>query len=89
MSLDLRQLTPGGVITASGTRISLAADVSNVAVGTSSEGLGGYILGGFGNVGGSNGTGVQPFTGDADGRHKRLWIETMLCTMVFAMLIWL
>ncbi len=41
-------LTPGGVITVSGTPISLAPGVSDVVLGTSTEGLGGAIIGGFG-----------------------------------------
>ncbi len=52
-------LIPGRVITAPGTRLSLASDDSDIVIGTSTEGLGGYLSGGLG----VNGTGVQPFTG--------------------------
>ena len=40
-------LTAGGVITVSGTRMSLAPSDSEVVIGTSTESLGGAIMGGF------------------------------------------
>ena len=51
-------LTPGGVITVSGTRVSVAANDSAAVVGTSTEGLGPLITAGLGQgPGTSNGTG--------------------------------
>jgi len=43
-------LTPGGVVTVSGTPISFAANGTDVVIGTSTEavGLGSFIMGGFG-----------------------------------------
>ena len=83
--IDGQTLTPGGVVTVSGTRISLAADETDVVVGTSTEGLGGYIMGGFNPggpspSGGSNGTGpgVLGFAGGASSDRRVLWIEALL-----------
>lgn len=77
-------LTPGGVITVSGTTISLAPGVSDVVLGTSTEGLGGAIMGGFGptmttgaTVGATVGTtgSVEGFKGDATmARRNHLYV---------------
>ena len=67
--IDDQALTKGGVITMNGTPISYAAAGTDVVVGTSTEaveGLGGYIMSGFGGGGsGPSGIDVQPaqFTG--------------------------
>ena len=58
--IDGQTLTPGGVITVDGTPISLAADPTDVVVGTSTQDLGGLIMSGLGS--GQTGT---PFTGSA------------------------
>ena len=56
-------LTPGGVITVDGTRISLAPTATDAVVGTSTVGIGGYIMNGFNGAGssgsGDNGSVVQ------------------------------
>ena len=64
-------LTPGGVVTVSGTPISYAAAGTDVVVGTSTEAvdIGGLILSGFG--GNAQGTGAIAFTGDAPDRAAR------------------
>ena len=53
-------LTPGGSITVNGTPISLLPDVTDAVVGTSTVGVGGYIMSGFngdkGSGGGGNGS---------------------------------
>ena len=56
-------LTPGGVITVSGTRVSYGAAGTDVVVGSSTEpvGLATYIMGGFG----PSSTAVEGFTGGA------------------------
>ena len=61
--IDGQTLTPGGVITVSGTRISLAQ--TDVVVGTSTEGLATFILNGFGNPALTTGPIVVPFQGGA------------------------
>ncbi|KAL6721364.1 hypothetical protein ACLMJK_000467 [Lecanora helva] len=61
-------LTPGGAVTVSGTSISLGPQGTDVVVGTSTEGLGGIIMGGFGGGNGSATTGVVGFTGGAKGK---------------------
>ena len=78
--IDGQTLTPGGVVTVSGTRISLGADETDVVIGTSTEGLGGYIIGGFGGSGGNNSTGVLGFTGGAEKVRgsRMLWMEGAL-----------
>lgn len=43
-------LTPGDVVTASGTMISLAASATDVVVGSSTQGLGGLIMSGLGGA---------------------------------------
>ena len=90
--VDGQTLTPGGVISVSGTRISLAADESDVVIGTSTEGLGGIIMGGFGegpNV--SNGTGVIGFTGVAsrNGQGRELWVEGAVLGVGVGVVMWL
>ncbi len=90
-------LTPGGVITVSGTRVSLAADETAVVVGSSTEGLGGYIIGGFGGSGGNgsysggNGTGTQGFKGGAikSGQKLPLWTEGTLMGIGIAVVMFL
>lgn len=51
--------------------MSLAAGESDVVLGSSTEALAPYITAGFGT--GSNGTGVQIFTGDAKKRLGSGW----------------
>lgn len=46
--VDGQTLTPGGVVTASGTPISLAVSATEVIVGSSTQGLGGLIMSGLG-----------------------------------------
>ncbi|KAK0517451.1 hypothetical protein JMJ35_000606 [Cladonia borealis] len=55
-------LTPGGVITVSGTRVSLAADDTAAVVGTSTEGLGPLITAGLGQ-------GPGPSSGNGNGNR--------------------
>ena len=63
-------LSPGGAITVNGTLISLPSDATDAVVGTSTVGVGGYILSGFngdrGSGNGGNGSVVQ-FLGGAKG----------------------
>ena len=68
--IDGQTLDPGTVITISGTPISLAADPTDVVIGTSTQGIGAFIMSGFGGVapsgGNANGSGtVTPFLGNA------------------------
>ncbi|CAF9920003.1 MAG: hypothetical protein ALECFALPRED_001402 [Alectoria fallacina] len=62
-------LTAGGVVTVSGTEVSLAPGESDVVVGSSTEALAPYITAGFGS--GVNGTGPQIFAGSAEARWGR------------------
>lgn len=65
-------------MTVSGTAVSLAAGMSDVVVGSSTEALGPYITAAFGSGGVGNGTGVQGFaTGGVEGRGRgrvRVWM---------------
>lgn len=81
-------LTPGGVITASGSRVSLASDDSAVVVGTSTAVLSGSVSSGIGSTG-ETGSSVQPSTGNAVGRHESLWIEGSLGMTALGILLWL
>lgn len=67
-------LTPGGVVSVGGTRVSLGTGESDVVVGSSTEALAPYITKGFGS--GVNGTGVQVFTGGAEERlgRRAMWL---------------
>ncbi|MCJ1461136.1 hypothetical protein MMC28_011518 [Mycoblastus sanguinarius] len=71
--INRQTLTPGGVITVGGTPVSLSPDSKNAIVGSSTEGLRGYIIEGFGgripsgggnSIGGPNDS-VIPFLGRA------------------------
>lgn len=77
-------LTPGGVITVSGTPVSYAAAGTHVVVGTSTEavGLGGLIMSGFRT--GAQGTSAVAFTGDVPDRHtgKRLIALPLLASLM-------
>ena len=79
-------LTPGGVITVNGTPISLAPTATDAVVGTSTVGIGGYIMNGFNGAGssgsGNNGNVVQ-FLGQGRGETdllksalRLLWLST-------------
>ena len=62
-------LTPGGVITVSGTTISYASSGSDIVVGGTTEsvmGLATYIMNGFGPTETSIANGSEPFLGVAD-----------------------
>lgn len=77
---------PGGSVAVGGTTVSLAASASQVVVGTSTEGLAPYIVGGLG-TGPSNGTGaVVPFLGGAErGKRRRRglgWMAGLVGGMV-------
>lgn len=85
--IGAQTLTPGGVITVSGTRIFLAQGGTDVVVGTSTEALGGsvVVVGGGGN-GNGNGTsaGGEAFTGGAGDSRRRgrgLWMKGALLAM--------
>lgn len=64
-------LTAGGVVTVSGTEVSLAAGESDVVVGSSTEALAPWITAGFGA--GPNGTAGLTFEGGAGGRLGWGW----------------
>ena len=62
-AIGIATITPGApAITVSGMPISVASGASDVVVGTSTLGLGGVIMGGFGG-GLSNGSDISPFLG--------------------------
>ncbi|KAK0508632.1 hypothetical protein JMJ35_008908 [Cladonia borealis] len=86
--VDGLTLTPGGVVTVSGTRVSLEAGDTGVVVGTSTEALGALITAGLGSGPGGNGTsGVKPFTGGGVKASRignlSLWLEGFI--MMFGM----
>ena len=80
-------LTPGGAITVSGIKVSLAPDESDVVVGTKAEALGPYITAGLRS--GSNGTEVQEFQGSARGAQDGLQSSSVMILVGFAVLLWL
>ena len=80
-------LTPGGVITVSGSRISLAPNASDLIIGTSTEALGPSVTAKLGS--GPNGTEVQQFTGHALGARDGLWSSSMMLLVSFLLLLWI
>ena len=64
-------LTPGGSIVVNGTPISLPPGATDAVVGTSTVGVGGYIMSGFNGGDGGNGSVVQ-FLGGARGGNDLL-----------------
>ena len=74
--IDGQTLTPGGLITVSGTPISYAAARTDVVIGKSTEavGIGGLIMSGLG--GGATSTNIVEFAGSAVGRRE--WSGTAL-----------
>ena len=74
-------LTPGGVITVDGTRVSYAPEATDVVVGSSTEpvNLGTIIMGGFGQP---SQTGSEPFTGASNSKIQPrvgYWIGLAVC----------
>ncbi|KAF6220062.1 hypothetical protein HO133_003887 [Letharia lupina] len=59
---------PGGTVAVGGTTVSLAPSATQAVVGTSTEGLAPYIVGGLGT--GPNGTGAVQFFGVAGAKVK-------------------
>ena len=86
-SIDNQTLTPGGVITVSGSKISLAPNASDLIIGTSTEALGPSVSAHLGS--GPKGTEVQKFTGDALGMRDGLWSSSMMLLVSFLLLLWI
>ena len=86
-SIDNQTLTPGGVITVSGSKISLAPNASDLIIGTSTEALGPSVSAYLGA--GPKGTEVQKFTGNALGARDGLWSSSMMLLMSFLLLLWI
>ena len=79
--INRQTLTPGGVVTVSGTRISYDSDGRDVVIGTSTEGvgIGGLIMSGFGGGGSGDGpvnTNPVAFTGGTV--EGRKWSTVLL-----------
>ena len=86
-SINNETLTPGGVITVSGSKISLAPNASELIIGTSTEALGPSVSVYRGS--GSNGTEVQQFTGHALGATDGLWSSSMMFLISFLLMLWM
>ena len=86
-SIDNQTLTPGGVITVSGSKISLAPNASDLIIGTSTEALGPSVSAYLGS--GPKGTEVQKFTGNALGARDGLWSSSTMLLVSFLLLLWL
>ena len=85
--IDNETLTPGGVITVSGSKISLAPNASDLMIGTSTDALGSSVTANRGS--GSNGTEVQKFTGYALGARDGLWSSSMILLASFLLMLWI
>ena len=82
-------LTPGGVVVVSGTTISLASGGTEAVVGTSTVGLGPYIIAGLGGNGTANASTGLAFTGAAEQSQKRVWCSGILMIMGLVAVVWL
>ena len=85
--IDNETLTRGGVITVSGSKISLAPNASDLIIGTSTDALGSSVTANRGS--GSNGTEVQKFTGYALGARDGLWSSSMILLVSFLLMLWI
>lgn len=83
--VDGQTIAPGDVITVMGTRVSVAADGTDVIVGTSTEALGALMRGGFG--GGPNNTIPSVFTGATERMQTPLREEVAVLLMGLVALI--
>lgn len=83
-------LTPGGAIFISGNTASVAPAGTEAAVGTSTESLGPYIIGGFGaGLGTGNASARLTFTGAATLGQKRIRSVEILGLIFLEIMIWL
>ena len=80
-------LTRGGVVTVSGTKISLAANASDVIVGTSTEALDPSVTAELAS--GANGTEIQKFSGNALGARDGVTSSSILLLVSFLVLFWM
>ena len=85
-SIDNQTLTAGGVITVSGSKISLAPNASDLIIGTRTETLGPSVSAYIGS--GPNGTEIQRFTGNALGTSDGLWSSSMMLLISFLLMLW-
>ena len=81
--IDGQTLTPSGVITVSGTPISLDSTPTGAVVGQSTEALGSVIIAGFG--GGPSASAPTILTGAAPRVERRIW-ESVLGAFVLGIL---
>ena len=86
-AIDDQTLIPGGVITVSGSKISLAPHASGLIIGKSTETLGPSITANL--TSGPEGTDVQKFTANALGAKDGLWSSSMMLLVSFLLLLWL
>ena len=86
-AIDDQTLTPGGVITVSGSKISLAPHASGLIIGKSTETLGPSITANLSS--GPEGTDVQKFTANALGARDGLWSSSTMLLVSFLLLLWL
>ncbi|CAD6575209.1 MAG: hypothetical protein ASARMPREDX12_007148 [Alectoria sarmentosa] len=80
-------LTSGGMITVSGTIISIAPHASDVVVGTSTKALTANITAAFSS--GPKLTGGQTFQGSTLGARDGLWSSSVVVLVGIAVLLWL
>ena len=86
--INNQTLTRGGVVTVSGTKISLAANASDVIVGTSTEALGPSVTAELAS--GPNGTEIQKFSGNALGARDGVTSSSILWLVSkFLVLLWM
>ena len=88
--IGAQTLRPGGVITASGTTVSLASSPTQLVIGMTTEGLGWYIMSGLGAGPSTSAskTGAA-FTGAAPGGSKGSLRLASLVVSFMALVVWL
>ena len=86
--IDGQTLTPGGIVTVFGTRISLSPDETAVVVGTSTEDLGRTPAAATGSKPDKT-QGSMTSNGSAADRHRECWLEALVFIIGLGVVVWL
>lgn len=86
-------LTPGAAITVAGTPVSLASSGTQVVVGTSTDGLGNYIMSGLGAgpsaSASASASGAVPFKGSAGRQFQSMGTSAVWGSAMAVLMLWL
>lgn len=82
--IDSQTLTAGGAITVSRTTVSLATSATQVGFGTSTQGLGGYIVSGLGGGPSAHSTGAVASGGS--GERCKTWAKSGMLAVIMMLM---